>query len=69
MCQQAALKNLCQEKCQQEQTFPEMANIHRYTSYNNEFDSSFKNWVLLSCLLILETVCIKFHKKSKYEND
>ena len=26
-----------------------MANIHKYTSYNNEIDSSFKNCVLL-CL-------------------
>ena len=42
MCQQAALKNYCQEKCQQEQTFPEMANILKYNSYDNENDSFFK---------------------------
>ena len=40
-----------------------MTNIHKYTSYNNEFDSSFKNLVFCVCLLISEKVCIKFHKK------
>ena len=45
-----------------------MSKIHKYTSYNNEFDSSFKNWVLWVCLLLLETVCIKFHKKVNMKN-
>ena len=44
-----------------------MANIHKYTSYYNEIDSSFKTVFYCVCLLVLETVYIKFYKKGKYE--
>ena len=35
----------------------------KYTSYNNEIISFFKTVFYCVCLLILETICIKFYKR------
>ena len=47
----SAQKLLPRKSASKNKTFPEIANIHKYTSYNNEIDSSFQYCfiVFVSC--------------------